>query len=155
MVHLPYLLVVVFCMCMIDHITAFQPRTKVSPTVLHRQPIQSQINDESSQKSTTTFPLHSIVVPFTPVSSFMSIGTAVAVMWSNVAVAHAEVRNVFQPTLDQDTVQSSSFGAVYLLGAVIPYFVLNAFIAPKLGLSKEVNEDDPDNMTPPNNKSPF
>jgi len=85
----------------------------------------------------------------------VSIGAAVAVMWSNAAVAHAEVRNVFQPTLDQETVQSSSTGAIYLLGAVIPYVILNAVIAPKLGLSKEVNEDDPDNMTPPNNNSPF
>ena len=131
---------------MIDHISAFQ--LKVRPNVLNRQPIHQQRSGCGSSPTSvqpTTVPLQSII-PFS---------AAVAVMWSNVAVVHAEVINVFQPTFDQDTVQSSSFGAVYLLGAVIPYFVLNAFIAPKLGLSKEVTEDDQDSMTPPENKTPF
>ena len=153
MVHLQLLLVAGIFLCMIDQIASFQPSIKARPNLLSRQnPVQ--IADTSSVLPTTV-PLPAIIPISAGSTSFVSISAAMAVMWSNVAVANAEVINVFQPTLDADAVQSTSFGAVYLLGAVIPYFVLNAFIAPKLGLSKEVPEDDQNSTTPPENKTPF
>ena len=76
-----------------------------------------------------------------------------AVLFSNaaMAVAVAEPVDVFKPVAE-----TSLFGAVYLLGAVVPYFVFNAFIAPKLGMVKEVPEESNNSdANTNNNKTPF
>jgi hypothetical protein len=76
-----------------------------------------------------------------------------AAMFTNAATALAvsEPVDVFRPLAE-----TSSFSIVYVLGAVVPYFVFNQFIAPALGMVKEVPEDDGNGSDKDTtNKTPF
>jgi hypothetical protein len=76
-----------------------------------------------------------------------------AAMFTNAAtvLAVSEPVDVFRPLAE-----TSSFSIVYVLGAVVPYFVFNQFIAPALGMVKEVPEDDGNGSDKDTtNKTPF
>lgn len=81
--------------------------------------------------------------------------TIVAVSSMLPSVAAADVINVFQPTFKDGDMAAVSFGPIYILGCIVPYFLFNTFLAPKLGLVKEGKEGDQKNNLPPENKTPF